>query len=446
MANALSSYGGIAEGIPRISAHSYMEYTADTADQKAKAWLDRAEDLEAETKNRTLFFRLWWTGLDDNRAGELIPDDRDDAYALASWRKLKPYTLGEKVEQAINVKNTTGFSGWIHHYDKITANFVFVVKVKGKTLRDEKGRPRKMVVDEVVRLFASPDAPTREAAYRTLLAKYAKNGGVLGEVYRTIVRDWRNENMKLRGYRSAIAPRNLENDVPDETVSTLLEVCRKNAPVFQDFFSMKAKLLGMKKMSRYHIYAPVLTFEAPLVLAETASVFGEMILFDRMMSDETDAEVKRSVLLDKITSMYGTIGRQAHFVLFESTAHEAVDSGATVEDLCSAYLATLKGQFGMAVEVPEKFKWEWTYIPHIYHTPFHCYAYAFDNLLSLALYDTYTKEGRSFVPKYLKILSYGGSASPTEILQEVGFDLRSEDFWQSGFDVIGRMVAQLRRL
>jgi oligoendopeptidase F len=175
-------------------------------------------------------------------------------------------------------------------------------------------------------------------------------------------------------------------------------------------------------------------------------VFGEMILFDRMMSDETDAEVKRSVLLDKITSMYGTIGRQAHFVLFESTAHEAVDSGATVEDLCSAYLANLKGQFGMAVEVPEKFKWEWTYIPHIYHTPFHCYAYAFDNLLSLALYDTYTKEGRSFVPKYLKILSYGGSASPTEILQEVGFDLRSEDFWQSGFDVIGRMVAQLRRL
>jgi oligoendopeptidase F len=540
---ALSSYGAIAEDISRISAHSYMEFTADTSDQKAKARLDRAEDLEAETKNRTLFFKLWWTGLDDKRARELMPNNSDDKYILASWRKLKPYTLGEKVEQAINVKNTTGFSSWVHHYDKITSDFVFTVKVKGRTLRDEKGRPRKMVVDEVARLFASPDVATREAAYRTLLAKYAENGGVLGEVYRTIVRDWRNENVKLRGYRSAIAPRNLENDVPDEAVSTLLEVCRKNATVFQDFFSMKAKLVGTKKMSRYHIYAPLerkeklvaygkavrtvldayeafdrrvaklalkvfetghvdssprkgkrsgaycmsvtpnvvpylflnfsgtekdvytiahesghavhgqlasshsmLTFQPPLVLAETASVFGEMILFDRTMRDETDAEVKRSVLLDKISSMYGTIGRQAHFVLFESAAHEAVNSGATVEDLCAAYLANLRGQFGTAVEVPEEFKWEWIYIPHIYHTPFYCYAYAFGNLLSLALYDRYTKEGGSFVPNYLKILSYGGSASPADILQEVGFDLRSEGFWQSGFDVIERMVSQLQRL
>jgi oligoendopeptidase F len=541
--DALAAYEAIVEDISRVSAHSYMEYTADTADQKAKAWLDKAEDLEAETKNRTLFFRLWWTGLEDKRAEELMPGDQDGRYILASWRKLRPYTLGEKVEQAINVKNTTGFSGWVHHYDKITSDFVFTVNVKGKALRDEKGRPRKMVVDEVVRLFASPDASIREAAYRALLAKYAENGGVLGEVYRTIVRDWRNENVKLRGYRSPMASRNLENDVPDKAVSTLLEVCRKNAPVFQDFFSTKAKLLGTKKMSRYHIYAPLarreklvtygeavrtvldaygafdrkvaalalrvfetghvdssprrgkrsgaycmgvtpdvvpylflnfsgttrdvytvahesghavhgqlasshsmLTFQPPLVLAETASVFGEMILFDRTMRDETDAEVKRSVLLDEISSMYGTIGRQAHFVLFESAAHEAVDSGATVEDLCSAYMANLRGQFGTAVAVPEEFRWEWTYVPHIYHTPFYCYAYAFGNLLSLALYDRYTKEGRSFVPKYLKILSYGGSASPAEILQEVGFDLRSEGFWQSGFDVIGRMVAQLQRL
>jgi oligoendopeptidase F len=541
--DALAAYGAVVEGISRISAYSYMEYTADTADQKAKARLDKAEDLEVEIKNRTLFFRLWWTGLEDKRIEELMPGDGDDRYVLVTWRKLKPYTLGETVEQVINVKNTTGFSSWVHHYDKITSDFVFTVKVRGKALKDEKGRPRKMVADEVARLFVSPDAPTREAAYRTLLAKYAENGGVLGEIYRTVVRDWRNENVILRGYKSPIASRNLENDVPDEAVSTLLKVCRKNAPVFQDFFSMKAKLLGTKKMSRYHIYAPLerkeklvtygkavrtvldaykafdrkvaalalkvfetghvdssprrgkrsgaycmsvtpdvipylflnfsgttrdvytmahesghavhsqlasshsmLAFQPPLVLAETASVFGEMILFDRMIRDETDEEVKRSVLLDKISSMYGTIGRQAHFVLFESAAHEAVNSGATTEDLCATYLANLRGQFGTTVEVPEEFRWEWTYIPHIYHTPFYCYAYAFGNLLSLALYDRYTKEGRSFVRNYLKILSYGGSVSPADILQEVGFDLRSEGFWQSGFDVIERLVSQLRRL
>ncbi len=81
-----------------------------------------------------------------------------------------------------------------------------------------------------------------------------------------------------------------------------------------------------------------------------------------------------------------------------------------------------------------------------YHTPFYCYAYAFGNLLSLALYERYTKEGRAFVPDYARILSYGGSAAPAEILEEAGFDIHSEKFWKSGFDVIGRMVGLLKNL
>ena len=347
--------------------------------------------------------------------------------------------------------------------------------------------------------------------------------------------------MKLRGYSSPIAPRNLENDVPDGAVDVLLKVCSSEAPVFQDFFRIKGRLLGFRKMSRYHLYAPletkeksisyeeavrnvleafgefdqrvakmalrvfqsrhvdssprkgkragaycmsvvpsvvpylflnfagmtrdvytiahesghavhsqlssdhsVLTFHPPLVLAETASVFGEMILFDNMMKNEKDPEVRRSVLLDRLSSVYATIGRQSHFVLFEKEAHEAVATGATVEDLCKAYIENLRGQFGSSVSVPDEFRWEWTYIPHIYHTPFYCYAYAFGNLLSLALYDRYVREGKDFVPDYLRILSFGGSESPSKILQDVGIDLRSERFWQSGFDVIKRMVDQLQ--
>jgi len=156
--------------------------------------------------------------------------------------------------------------------------------------------------------------------------------------------------------------------------------------------------------------------------------------------------LRRSVLLDKISSMYATVGRQAYFVVFENQAHGAIDKGSTVSELCDVYSSVLHEQFGKAVEVPEEFKWEWTYIPHIYHTPFYCYAYAFGNLLSLALYDTYLKEGKTFVPKYLKILSYGGSESPSRILNEVGIDIASPKFWQSGFDVIRRMVDELQRL
>ena len=190
----------------------------------------------------------------------------------------------------------------------------------------------------------------------------------------------------------------------------------------------------------------VLTFHPPLVLAETASVFGEMILFDKFMREEKDAELKRAVLLEKISSMYATIGRQAYFVVFENQAHPAVNEGSTVSDLCDVYSSVLKEQFGEAVEVPEEFRWEWTYIPHIYHTPFYCYAYAFGNLLSLALYDAYMKRGRSFVPKYLRVLGYGGSERPGKILSQVGIDVTSAGFWQSGFDVIRRMVDELQKL
>ena len=541
--STLKLYESIVEDLSRTSSYSYMKYSADTTDQQAKAAIDTAEDLRAEVDNKVLFFRLWWTGLEDSKTVGLMPASPDYRYILGQWRKLKPYTLEEKVEQAVNLKNVTGFSGWTHHYDKIVSGFSFMVKVRGKMLKDTTGKPRKMVVDEVVRLFASTDPAIRKAAYRALLGTCAENGDVLGEVYRTIVRDWRNENLKMRGYATAISPRNLENDVPDAAVETLLKACRANSSVFQDFFRLKARMLGMKKMNRYHIYAPlakkerrvaytdavrtvfdafgefdggvarmakrafdqrhvdssprkgkrngaycmsvtpevvpylflnysgatkdvytiahesghavhsqlaaghsILTFQPPLVLAETASVFGEMILFDKFMREEKDAELKRAVLLEKISSMYATIGRQAYFVVFENQAHAAVNEGSTVSDLCNVYSSVLKEQFGEAVEIPEEFRWEWTYIHHIYHTPFYCYAYAFGNLLSLALYEAYLKEGRSFVPKYLRVLSYGGSESPGKILDQVGIDIASAGFWQSGFDVIRRMVDELRKL
>ncbi len=540
VSGALRMYEEIIEGLQRVSEHAYMRYSVNTGDGKTKAWLDRAEDLRADVENRVLFFRLWWMGLDDSRAAALVPSNPDHVYFLSSWRKLKPHTLDEKVEQAVNLKNTTGFAGWTHHYDKIASDFSFTLKVRGKTGRGRIGK--KLLMDEVTRLFTSPDPAMREAAYRALLGKYAENGEVLGEVYRTIVRDWRNENVKMRHYASPISKRNLENDVSDGSVETLLASCKGNAEVFQRFFRLKAKLLGMGKMNRYHIYAPlrrkdrpvgyseavrtvvdsfaafdprvadlalkvfrethvdslprkgktngaycmsiipsvapylflnfagvtrdvytiahesghavhsqlasshsVLTFHPPLVLAETASVFGEMILFDKFMKEERDPEVRRSVLLDKISSMYAAIGRQAFFVVFENEAHSAVVEGATVADLCKKYGANLREQFGNALTIPDEFKWEWTYIPHIFHTPFYCYAYAFGNLLSLALYDRYLKEGKSFVPKYLRMLAYGGSEAPEKILDEIGVDMESKGFWQSGFNVIDRMVSDLQK-
>ncbi|HXW36536.1 MAG TPA: M3 family oligoendopeptidase [Nitrososphaerales archaeon] len=527
----------------RLRAYASMLFASDTGDEEARALLDRVVELSASIENRVLFLELFWIGLDDARAESILPANADYAHYLKTLRKLRPHALEEKVEQAINIKNTTGFVGWVLHYEKLVSGFEFGLAVRGRPVLDPSGKPKRFTGSEISKFFVSSDPDEREASYRSHLATFGEKGPIIGDVYRTLVRDWRNENVELRKYKTPISPRNLENDVADETVEALLSVCRKNAPVFQQFFEMKAKVLKMPAMARYHIYAPVadegkkysypdavsmvltaysdfdrrfgelayrvfdsdhvdseerkgkqsgafcyavspdlvpymhlnyagtlrdvytlahetghaihdqlaskhsvFTYSPTLVMAETASVFGEMVLFDRFMRSESDPAIKKAMLIDKISSTYATIGRQAYFVIFEKDAHEMVSKGATTPELCSVYLANLREQFGESVEVPDEFRWEWTAIPHIFHTPFYCYSYAFGNLLSLALYDAYTREGKDFVPKYEKILSYGSAASPPDILAEVGVDISSESFWQAGFDVIRRMVDEAARL
>ncbi|MBI3538477.1 MAG: M3 family oligoendopeptidase, partial [Chloroflexi bacterium] len=189
-----------------------------------------------------------------------------------------------------------------------------------------------------------------------------------------------------------------------------------------------------------------LTFHSALPLAETASVFAEMLLTQRLLKDETDPRVQRDLLATKIDDTYATVMRQAYFILFERDAHQMFAAGKSVEAVCEKYMENLREQFGDAVEVSPEFQWEWVSIPHIYHTPFYTYAYSFGNLLTLALYKQYQKEGEAFKPRYLKILAYGGSASPDHILREAGIDMTSKTFWQGGFDVIKEWIEQLEAL
>lgn len=187
----------------------------------------------------------------------------------------------------------------------------------------------------------------------------------------------------------------------------------------------------------------VATFHATLPLAETASVFSEQLLTDRLLTQETDAAVRRSLLADAIDDAYATVLRQAYFVLFEREAHRLIAEGKTMDDLNTLYFENLTQQFGDAVELSDNFKHEWICIPHIYHTPFYCYAYSFGQLLSLSLYQQYRAEGESFTPKLTKILAYGGSASPNHILTEAGINIADPDFWRGGFKVIEGLVDDL---
>ena len=119
--------------------------------------------------------------------------------------------------------------------------------------------------------------------------------------------------------------------------------------------------------------------------------------------------VRRDLLFSQVDDAYATILRQAFFALFEKQAHEMIDQGASVDELSAAYLENLRAQFGDAVEISDEFRWEWVSIPHIYNVPFYVYAYTFGQLLVFALYQQFKQEGESFIPRYKKILSTGGS-------------------------------------
>jgi len=187
----------------------------------------------------------------------------------------------------------------------------------------------------------------------------------------------------------------------------------------------------------------VFTFHSTLPLAETASVFGERILSDALMQQESNKKIRQGLLLGQLDDIYATVLRQAYFVRFERTAHQMIAEGATGDQLAQTYLKELRQQFGKAVKVPDEFQWEWLTIPHIYASPFYCYAYSFGNLLVLALYRRYQQEGRTFIPKYLDLLATGGSMSPERILADVNVDMTSKTFWQSGFAIIQDMITQL---
>jgi oligoendopeptidase F len=519
----------------RLFGFASLSFAADTQDQAAQALTSRIEQFKAEAQNRTLFFSLWWKELDEQNAIRLMEAAGDYRYYLEAMRHFKPHTLSEAEEKIVNLKNVTGTIAFCRLYDSITNRYVFKLEVDGKTKELTRG--------ELYPYIQGSDWDLRASAYQELYRVFSADGPILGQIYQSLARDWHNENLSLRKFSNAIAARNLANDIPDEVVDTLLEVTRKNAKIFHRYFKLKAKQLGVEKLRRYDIYAPLakaqkkfefgaaaqmvfeafeafdlkfgelarkvfdqdhldseirkgkdsgafcasvlpemtpyvllnyqgqaydvatmahelghaihamlaeghntFTFEASLPLAETASIFGEMMLTDKLLTEETDEAVRKEILFKQMDNAFMSILRQSYFAIFEKQAHTLVQKNASVDEISAAYYENIKEQFGDSLELSDEFKWEWVSIWHIYAVPFYVYAYAFGQLLVLSLYQQFKAEGESFKPKYLKILSAGGSEAPAKILSEAGIDIRSAKFWQGGFDVLDKLVGELEKL
>lgn len=534
----------IAEELSVVSGYTHLKYCENTSANDIAALVTKTDVFATEASNKLLFFDLWFKKvLDESNARRLI-DGAPNVYRshLNHERSLSKHTLQETEEKIINLLDVTGISALIKIYDRMSNSFEYeYIETRGSR------KIRKIFTnkEKMISLVRSSKPSERIAAYKALLTVYKKNSGVLGEIYLNRLLNWNNEYILMRKFPTPISVRNLANDISDKAVAALLNVCRANSKLFQDYFVEKAKLIKVNKLERYHLYAPIrsndnikvtyaksmkmvmdafqefepefakivenlvikkhihsklqnnkqggafcstispkispyvlLNFDGTLrdvstmahefghaihselasdkpisvqhpslPLAETASVFGEMILNDQILKDAKKKD-RKIMLAEQIDDFYATIMRQAFFTIFEIEAHNLVgkNSATTVDELCDTYLNNLKEQFGKAVKITEDFKYEWLYIPHFYHSPFYCYAYSFGNLLVMSLYQQYKDEGKEFVPKYMSILSSGGSRKPEELLIENGIDITKESFWQKGFDLVGEKVRTLKEL
>jgi oligoendopeptidase F len=543
--NLLHLIENIIEKISIASGYAHLRYAADTSSNEAASLVTRMDMLEAELTNRMLFFDIWFKKKINEDAARRLMDSVSPHYKeyLNHKRLLAKYTLTEPEEKVISILDVTGTSALVKIYDRMTNSFEYVMTVKkGKRILKRKFSNK----EKMLSLIRSVKPEEREAAYKALWQVYKKNSGLIGEIYLNRVVKWHDENVVMRGFDSPISARNIYNNVDDKTVHALLQTCRRNSVVFRRYFKEKAKILSVKRLKRYHLYAPlpfkslqqkrftygkavnmvlkafedfdpkfrnfaervfreshvdsqirnhkqggafcssitpgispyvllnfdgkardvstmahefghaihsliasnmpIVVFHAPLPLAETASVFAEMLLNDSLLK-RLSAKQSKAFLAEQIDDMYATIMRQAYFTVFEIEAHKAIaDHNATIDKVAEIYLNNLTEQFDDSIDVSRDFKWEWLYIPHLYHTPFYCYAYSFGNLLVMSLYQQFKVEGTSFIPRYFKILKAGGSRKPEELLKDSGIDISDEEFWQQGFELVENKIKEFKNL
>lgn len=184
-----------------------------------------------------------------------------------------------------------------------------------------------------------------------------------------------------------------------------------------------------------------------LPLAETASVFSEMIITDLLLKKITDPLARQSLLTDKLEDIFATSHRQNMFSRFEMASHKGISERLmSSEELCQIYEQEIKMMFGDSVNFTDEYRWEWSSIPHIFEVPFYVYAYNFANLLVMALYQQYLNEGKSFIPRLKGFLKSGGSKSPVEITEAVNINIKDPDFWKQSFVYVEGLIDELERL
>lgn len=534
---ALKEYEKLQEELAKPQLYSHLLFAADSESDQHKRLSQKSQEFGNAMGRELLFFDLEIIQMEEEPFRKLAQDSLLGNYRhfLMVLRKFKKHTLSEREESLLTQKSLTGVQAFCRLFDEVSASLRYTLEMEGET--------REMTGEELLALLHHPSAELRERAFGTFLKKHEEHSILFSAVFNNVALD-HSQEMELRSYDHPMEPTNLGNEIPNEVVESLMQVSEKNYPLAQEYFRLKARLLGIPRLKNTDVYAPIsesdrkysfdearamtveayrgfseefarladsfftgkrvdvmprpgksggafcmgmtpslppylllnftgnlrdvatiahevghgihyqlaqrqtmLNYHPPLPLAETASVFGEMLLTRQLLERETDVEVKKSLLCAKIEDIIATTFRQNVLTRFEERMHlERANGLLTANELADLWWQENAKLYGDAVEMIEPYRYGWSYISHFIHARFYCYSYTCAELVVLSLFQRYLKERESFVPIYRDILADGGSKSPGDTLAPAGIVFSDPSFWQGGYDLLGDLINELKAL
>ncbi|PHR26490.1 MAG: oligoendopeptidase F [Desulfotalea sp.] len=516
--------------ISKLATYSFLNFTTQMSNAKAGALDQRIREVDARCSTETVFFELEWNNLTDERATFFLTSNLTQEYHhyLSALRKHRPHQLSEPEEKILLEKEVSGRGSWTTLFNKVLSGYRF-----GKDQRTE---------EEVLTDLYSESREIRKTAADELTEGLQANNHILTHIFNTLAAD-KMVMDKLRSHSSWVSSMNLDNELSDSTVSTLVDTITSRYDLVQRYYNVKKDILGVDKLEDFDRYAPLPSLpstkvnwqpckeivlsafaafspemakiatdffdkrwihapiaqgkrggafahpcvpevhpyvlvnytgnlrdvstvahelghgvhqilaakrghfnsDTPIPLAETASVFAELLVFNNQLEILENKDERRAFICQKLESIFATVFRQTAMNKFEELMHEGRRThGELSSDQLSEYwLTTQQAMFGDSVTLRKDYGIWWSYIPHFLSTPGYVYSYAFGELLVLALYGLYKKEGDSFVQKYMTLLSAGGSLSPYTLMEPFGIDLDDPKFWQGGLDVIEQLLEEV---
>ncbi len=534
MENFLSEYTNMAQ-------FASLSFSANMTLSDTQSLFNMSQDASSEIEKKLAFVDL--------ELGKWIYDHPEfmESDELAVYEhyleKLKnrvPHQLSEVEEQLIIEKDQFGVSGWNQLQSKWLNTRMFEVEVEGEK--------KELSYGQANGLFTHPDRATRESAYRAIYAGLGKDEIIFSSALRNVCGDWM-QIVNRRNFKTAKDASYLINDVSQEIIDNLMTSVETNAPLYQRYLRLKAKIMELPvPLQNYDVVAPITTDEvnyswkearetvtkayedfdeeyatcvknmfelnhidasprfgkrngafcsgsymnetsfilqtytgsldniytlahelghathnyysyanqtrfnsrAPMVIAETASIFGELLLTDMLLKKAENDKEKKAILCNILDGAGMAIFQVSARYWFEESLYEAIKEGTMLDGKAIAERWE-KGRdkvYGEAMEYFEEMKWEWTMKPHYYmpNFRFYNYPYTFAQLFVYALYRIYQEEGQSFIPKFKNLLSTGGSKSPEELGKEMGVDISDPDFWKKGMEQYEYFVDELEKL